>query len=503
MIEKDYNGSSGYNGITTLTLLDPGTGYLPGDTITIAGNLLDGTTPTNDLTFTVVTGTAFYYQIKGNSNSNYNVRAFATSSTATTLTLNFDENPGTIGSGLISVEIEPGIYEGQTQIVPLNTFNYFNKGTTLSMFKASGTAYNEPTFYKALSTHTSDVSFDPSLWTEYRFPEVDRSITNFDAGTTTFDGSIMSVDRTYTFTVTARDQLGYSAITKTFSLLVQTPNNKFYSNISARPFLKLDQRSTFKEFINDNTVFDPLLIYRPNDTNFGVQKELRMLVYAGIETKDAVEYVSAMGQNHRKKRFYFGQIKKAIAYEPGTTTPVYEAVYIEMVDPLESNGNHLPLIIKESASKPLVTVDQNNEYDEGPFDQYNPFWKRPMPFDAKIDRTDIFAGDPSTRWRFPSSISIWRYRINSMADTTHERNYLPLWMRSIQPGNTTELDYVPAVPLCFCKPGGADDIILNIKNSNFDFKLLDYTVDRYIIDAITGNYTDKYLVFRNDRTTIS
>jgi hypothetical protein len=90
-----------------------------------------------------------------------------------------------------------------------------------------------------------------------------------------------------------------------------------------------------------------------------------------------------------------------------------------------------------------------------------------------------------------------------MADTTHERNYLPLWMRSIQPGNTTELDYVPAVPLCFCKPGGADDIILNIKNSNFDFKLLDYTVDRYIIDAITGNYTDKYLVFRNDRTTIS
>jgi hypothetical protein len=90
-----------------------------------------------------------------------------------------------------------------------------------------------------------------------------------------------------------------------------------------------------------------------------------------------------------------------------------------------------------------------------------------------------------------------------MPETQNERNYLPLWMRSIQPGETQEINYVAAVPLCYCKPGGADDIILNIKNSGFDFKLLDYTVDRYIIDSVTGEYTDKYLVFRNDRTTIT
>jgi hypothetical protein len=74
-------------------------------------------------------------------------------------------------------------------------------------------------------------------------------------------------------------------------------------------------------------------------------------------------------------------------------------------------------------------------------------------------------------------------------------------MRSIQENSYTELDWVPAVPLCFCKPGGADEIILNIKNSGFDFKLLDYTIDRYIIDSVEGYYEDKYLVFRNDRTT--
>ena len=75
-------------------------------------------------------------------------------------------------------------------------------------------------------------------------------------------------------------------------------------------------------------------------------------------------------------------------------------------------------------------------------------------------------------------------------------------MRSIQPGYLTELDYVLAMPLCFCKPGTADDLILNIKHSDFDFKLLDFTVDRYIIDAVTGNNNDKYLAFTKDRTTV-
>jgi hypothetical protein len=51
------------------------------------------------------------------------------------------------------------------------------------------------------------------------------------------------------------------------------------------------------------------------------------------------------------------------------------------------------------------------------------------------------------------------------------------------------------LPLCYTNPGSADDIILNIKNSNFDFKILDFEVDRYLIDAIDGVLEDKYLAF--------
>jgi hypothetical protein len=492
-----------YQGVTTISLLDPGTGYLPGDRIIISGADLGGVDGVNDMTFTTSTGLEFWYRINGNSNESYNGRFFATSSTTNSITLNFDSNPGVFGSGVISVTTGVGTYEGQTLIVPLNYFNYPNKGTSISMKVAGGTTYNLPTFYKCTTAHTSSPVFDNSKWSVYRFPVKDKALTTYDSGAMSMDGGTTSFDREYVFTVRARDQLGFSAITRTFTLSINTPNNTYYSNLTARPFLKLDQRAVFKDFITDSTVFNPQLIYRPNDQYFGIQRDLKMLVYAGIETKTATEYVSAMGRNHKIKRFNFGEIKKGVAKVPGTNNAVYEIIYLEMIDPLEKGSRHLPSTIKYKKSNVNITVDQTNEFYEGPFGVDNPYWKRPIPMNVTLDRNDVFAGDSGTGIKFPSSISLWRYRIKSMPDTQNERNYLPLWMRSIQPGETQEINYVAAVPLCYCKPGGADDIILNIKNSGFDFKLLDYTVDRYIIDSVTGEYTDKYLVFRNDRTTIT
>ncbi len=503
-IQKGLNLiNSTYQGVTTITLLDPGTDYMPGDQIVISGADLGGTDGTNDMTFVTSSGLEFYYKINGNSNANFNGRFFATASTASTITLNFDSNPGAFGSGVISVTTGPGTYEGQTLLTPLNYFNYANKGASASMKTAVGISESEPSYYKCKLNHLSGSTFDSTKWSTYKFPINDRSITTFDNNGTTFDGQTTSIDRKYTFTVRARDQLGFSAITRTFDLIVNTPNDGYYSNLTARPFLKLDQRSLFRSFITDSTIFTPGYIYRPNDNYFGIQTDLKMLVYAGIETKVAAEYISAMGRNHKIKRFHFGSVKKGVAKIPGTNNVVYEVVYVEMLDPLEQGKVHLPNTISYSKSKINITVDQTNEFYNGPFDVDKPFWNRPIPLYASVDRNDIFAGDPGSGIRLPSSISLWRYRIKNMPNAKNERNYLPLWMRSIQPGETQEINYVAAVPLCYCLPGKADDIILNIKNSSFDFKLLDYTIDRYIIDSVTGEYTDKYLVFRNDRTTIT
>ena len=68
-------------------------------------------------------------------------------------------------------------------------------------------------------------------------------------------------------------------------------------------------------------------------------------------------------------------------------------------------------------------------------------------------------------------------------------------MRSIQEDQFAEPGFVSALPLCFAKPDTGDDIILNIKKNGFDFKILDFEVDRYIIDSLDGELEDKYLAF--------
>ena len=326
-------------------------------------------------------------------------------------------------------------------------------------------------------------------------------LITFDNRTLSFDEGDTTIDRSFTFTVEAKDVLKYSAVEKTFTINVDTPNDRLYSSLTVKPLLKIEQRELYKTFITDPDIFNISSIYRPTDRNFGIQKDLKMLVFAGIETKSATAVVSALSRNHKPKRFRFGEVKKARARELGTTTTIYEVIYVEIIDPLEIDNKFLPSTIKVSKSNIPITVDQNNEFYTGPFNTDTMYWQRANPFYVSTDRNDIFAGDPQTGFVFPASISIWRKRIQSIG--LKDTNYMPLWMRTVQEGSVQELGYVMAVPICYCKPGFADDILLNIKNSQFDFTNIDFTVDRYIIDSVTGYNEDKYIAFKNDRTTIT
>jgi hypothetical protein len=332
-------------------------------------------------------------------------------------------------------------------------------------------------------------------------PGVPRIIEN--ATRTTFDSGTTTLDRVYQFTVDARDQYGYSALSKEFTITIDIPNEIIYSNIRTQPFLSLPQRAEWKNFINDTSVFTPGSIYRPNDANFGIQVDLSMLVYAGIETTESAKYVSAMGLNHKRKRFQFGAISKAVAVISGSRTEVYEVVYVEIKDPLEPNGKRLPSKLVNLGIQPnSISVDNSTSIWSRRLDDLiinAPDASRPVPI-ITADSTGYQVSNTNTGSYFANSISNWRDRLKVVGET--ERNYLPLWMRSIQPGQRQELGFTLAVPLCYCKVGMADDIILNIQYSGFDFKNLDYTADRYIIDSVDGETGDKYLVFRNDRITV-
>jgi hypothetical protein len=329
-----------------------------------------------------------------------------------------------------------------------------------------------------------------------------KGLIEFDAGTTTFDAGTTTIDRIYTFTVEAADQYGYSANTKQFTVSISSPNAVIYNNITARPYMIPEQRALFKNFIRSNTIFPSSSVYRPNDPNFGIQTNLTMLVYAGIESTDAAALVGAMGLNMKPKRFQFGSIKKAIAVDPDTNQEVYEVVYIQMVDPLEPNGRHLPLSIKtQNDFSETISADYTKDFYSVSLDVLSADYPTAKRADIiTVDSTGYEINTPNPNTYFPSSISNWQKRIGSIGDS--ERNYLPLWMRTIQPNGKQQLGYTLCVPLCFCKPGTADTILLNIKHNSFDFTQLDYTVDRYTITSAAGYNSDKYLVFKNNRITV-
>lgn len=299
------------------------------------------------------------------------------------------------------------------------------------------------------------LSFDHSSKTTFDKKYHKVGLTSFDHRLpikTTFDHNKTTIDQSFKFTVEAHDQFYYSAVQQTFTINVDLADHDYYDNVIVKPSLDSTNRTNWDNFINDTLIFTPDSLYRPYDKSFGMQTELEMLIYAGIQSSPVTAYIEQMKTNYKNKRFLFGGVKKAIAVIPGTRKQVYEVIYLSMIDPIDSIKNHL--------SK--NTVINNITY-------------------------------------YPSSITQWQRSLSLVNNTSTE--LLPLWMRSIQPNDRVELGYTLAVPLCFCKVGTADQIMLNIKHSNFKFNLLDYSIDRIIIRS-TSSYTDKYIIFNNNRNNI-
>ena len=116
-----------------------------------------------------------------------------------------------------------------------------------------------------------------------------------------------------------------------------------------------------------------------------------------------------------------------------------------------------------------------------------------------IDSDIPYASDADLQRVFPNSVKNMRKRLSSIGE--RDREFLPLWMRSIQQTSTYELGFTKALVLCYTKPGRADTIISRIKSSAFDFKTIDFTADRYIIDILNGEIQDTYIQFPQDKIT--
>jgi hypothetical protein len=354
------------------------------------------------------------------------------------------------------------------------------------------------TLYKCLIAHTSSIEFisDSAKWEVYEGFGV-SGLTTIDDNTTTFDATTTQIDKTYIFTVQAEDQYGFSATTKSFTIIVNDPNDLTFSNLIVKPFLNTTQKFLYNSFISDPIIFTPSSIYRPNDTEFGLQKEPKMLVYAGIENLEIDKFIAAAAKNHRRKKFKFGEVKTAVAYQPGTRDTVYEVVYIDIIDPLDTDAGVVRSELNvKTKNKKLINETNYEELDNtsGTINT-EPDRFRPITNTTKID-SDAIGIDSNLQYKkYISNLTNMRNNIAKVGQT--DNDFLPLWMRTPQLNNIEALGFVPCVVLAYCKPGTSGDILLNIKNNGFDFKQINFEVDRYIIDNTRGNSNDQYIVFAN------
>ena len=352
--------------------------------------------------------------------------------------------------------------------------------------------------YRCIINHTASTNFitDSAKWEIYDIFSV-SGLTTFDQNDLTLDGSTTSIDKVYTFTIRTEDQFGFSAISRTFTITVNDPNDLTFSNIFIKPFLQQDQKFLYNSFISDPIVFDPSFVYRPNDTEFGVQNDLKMLVYAGIENVELNKFVAAAAINHKRKTFKFGEIKNAVAYQPGTKIPVYEVIYVDIIDPQDSDNGTVQSSIKIKTNNERLINNTQYEVRDNTFSQtdISPNRFRPITNSIKIDSNALNIDENKQDKKYISNLTNMRERISQVGET--DNNFLPLWMRTPQENNIEALGYVPCVVLSYCKPGTSEDLLLNIKNSGFDFSQLNFDADRYIIDSTKGNSNDQYILFAN------
>ncbi len=262
---------------------------------------------------------------------------------------------------------------------------------------------------------------------------------------------------TYTFTVRAQDVHELSAIDREFTLNVNLHDNKKYTKAWIKPYMSLDKRKVFREFVSDTFVFPQSSMYRYYDSNFGVQTEIKLILEFGIEQQNLADYLPALRENFYRRRFYFGDIKIAVASN-STGTSIYEVVYIDIIDNM----------IQTMPGNILGTV--NNVLHAN---------------------NTIY---------YPSSIDNMKYQLRNLTLNNNDfigvdDQNLPLFMKTPQQGDYKPAGYMRVMPLCYVLPGEGQKIISRIKLSGFDFKQFDMDIDRLIIDQTLDNSGAKYLLF--------
>jgi hypothetical protein len=280
-----------------------------------------------------------------------------------------------------------------------------------------------------------------------------------DGGTTTFDKDLRTrldanettFDMTHTFHINATSSDGLVSVFKTFSITVNRRYNEPYENLYIKAMPPQSDRALVNSLLQDKNVIVPELIYRADDPNFGIAKNIIYQHVYGLTSSTIESYVQAMNLNHYWKTLTLGEIKVAQARNAAGEV-VYEAVYSLVIDDLVNNDG-------ESVGKEVTL---------------------PYPINAG-DSTEVTTV-------YPNALVDMRQQIIDQIGQVS--NILPQWMTSKQT-NGQQLGFTPAWVICYALPGFGERIAYYIRQ-NFGTKLnlIDFDVDRYELDRTLSIHWD-------------
>jgi hypothetical protein len=275
--------------------------------------------------------------------------------------------------------------------------------------------------------------------------------TTSNAISTVIDGGDTTFDQQCGFTIKAEAVDGSSSSIKSFSIRVRPRNLAPYENVYLKALPSYTQRLSWDDVIKNSSIFPPELIYRPDDSYFGVQKNIKSLFLSGLNPTTAETFVTGIARNHYFKSINFGEIKTARAVNRDGSVG-YEVVYVDLVDTQAYDTAGPPLEVVLNIANDFLFQNQS----------YNII--------------------------YPNSFPNMQKRLENGIGYTN-RSTLPRWMTSVQEDGNV-LGLIRCVVLAYTQPGASKLIAYRLQNSNFDISLIPFVADRYQWDNYLSQYYD-------------
>jgi len=264
--------------------------------------------------------------------------------------------------------------------------------------------------------------------------------------------------------------------TKTFTLALKKAFVKPYENLYIAARLPKADRLSLSSYLEDTAIIPTANLYRPEDSNFGLAKDLRLLMANGVNPASAADYVGVISKAHYNKQLYFGKAKTARVLNNDNSVR-YEIVYLDVLDDLQnSEGINVT---------PAIDVTDNK-----------------IPFSADMDSIDVATTvtTDGVNSLYPNNLANMRRFITRTLGQVNKA--LPDWMTDMQEDGRV-LGFTTGCVLAYVVPGTAKKIAYRLNNSDLNFNNLHVVADRYVWDNnLTRNYNktdEKFLA--NELTT--